>query len=487
MFYRESRPPSDARHEESFAAGLRLTPNSDFTSALAGCLDVHGVAVMANMVPLRRERGQEYCRPFARVLEGITFQGRSLLTPAGGLNLDVFGAAIGSAISMPLLIPGSFLAGALVGESSGYLVSVMQSMQHPTLKALLDAACSRIGQCTPSLRFDPEELSQSWSVAPIARQAKDAEAEGGNSRLGPWGSALSLLLFGPLAFKKKDDADASPSKQMPRSVAGWHMWCFYHREELTEEGVMPDVAQLMHEAHRASWHSSHDSTDLLSTDAAWRLPDLALTAATLRSAEKLWLPVLQAQLPQSSFSPAGDAEHAGDRPIRQGYSLSLKQASLLWADSSASGTSSRTWSALEGFGTRSAEGISVVVPLVDMAQDCVQLEVIAGSHKVLQGWSLPEVTLDNVPALAGDILVLDNRVWHRLRVPAPQSAQKVVLLQYEYAIESNGKEAPLHRGSTDTLFWSGVVWWLRFSKASSTTWSATAAMLPQLELWRQGT
>ena len=143
MFYRESRPPSDARHEESFAAGLRLTPNSDFTSALAGCLDVHGVAVMANMVPLRRERGQEYCRPFARVLEGITFQGRSLLTPAGGLNLDVFGAAIGSAISMPLLIPGSFLAGALVGESSGYLVSVMQSMQHPTLKALLDAACSR--------------------------------------------------------------------------------------------------------------------------------------------------------------------------------------------------------------------------------------------------------------------------------------------------------------------------------------------------------
>ena len=93
--------------------------------------------------------------------------------------------------------------------------------------------------------------------------------------MGPWGSALSLLLFGPLAFKQKDDADANSPKQMPRGVAGWHTWCFYHREELTEEGVMPDVAQLMHEAHRASWHSSHDSTDLLSTDAAWRLPDLA--------------------------------------------------------------------------------------------------------------------------------------------------------------------------------------------------------------------
>ena len=142
MLYRHSRPAPDARPEDSFAAGLRLTSNSDVTT-LGGCLDVHGVAVMANMVPLRRERGQEYCRPFARVLEGITFQGRSLLTPAGGLNLDVFGAAIGSALSMPLLIPGSFLAGALVGESSGYLVSVMQSMQHPTLKALLDAACSR--------------------------------------------------------------------------------------------------------------------------------------------------------------------------------------------------------------------------------------------------------------------------------------------------------------------------------------------------------
>ena len=116
----------------------------------------------------------------------------------------------------------------------------------------------------------------------------------------------------------------------------------------------------------------------------------ALTAATLRSAEKLWLPVLQAQLQQSSFSQrdAGDVEEE-ERPrpvpVRQDDSLSLKQASLLWADSTAASgraRSSWTWSDLDlDFGTGSAEGISVVVPLVDMAQDFVQLEVIAGSHR----------------------------------------------------------------------------------------------------------
>ena len=125
----------------------------------------------------------------------------------------------------------------------------------------------------------------------------------------------------------------------------------------------------------------------------------ALTAATLRSAEKLWLPVLQAQLQQSSFSQrdAGDVEEE-ERPrpvpVRQDDSLSLKQASLLWAESTAASgraRSSWTWSDLDlDFGTGSAEGISVVVPLVDMAQDFVQLEVIAGSHKGLKGWNLQE-------------------------------------------------------------------------------------------------
>ena len=128
--------------EKHTAALLRLT-SSNSAEVLGRCLGLYGVAVVPERVPLRRDMGQEVCKPFANILAGITFQGRSLLTPAGGLNLDVFGAAVGSAISMPLLIPGSFLAGALVGESSGYLVSVMQSMQHPTLKALLDAACSR--------------------------------------------------------------------------------------------------------------------------------------------------------------------------------------------------------------------------------------------------------------------------------------------------------------------------------------------------------
>ena len=146
FFYRHAGPPPDLQHllqreEERSAAQLRMS-NSD-AKLLSAHLNMYGAALMRGAVPLRRDTAQEYCRPFAGVLEGITFQGRPLLTPAGGLNLDVFGAAVGSAISMPLLIPGSFLAGALVGESSGYLVSVMQSMQHPTLKALLDAACTR--------------------------------------------------------------------------------------------------------------------------------------------------------------------------------------------------------------------------------------------------------------------------------------------------------------------------------------------------------
>ena len=126
-------------------------------------------------------------------------------------------------------------------------------------------------------RFDSELLSKSWAMGTATdsqEMSKSPSSE--TSRFGPWGSALSLLLFGPLAFNKKSGEDDGRSGgQVPGAAAGWHTWCFYHRDKLTEEGVMPDVASLMQEVHSASWRSSHDSTDLLSTEAAWRLPDLA--------------------------------------------------------------------------------------------------------------------------------------------------------------------------------------------------------------------
>ena len=75
------------------------------------------------------------------------------------------------------------------------------------------------------------------------------------------------MLFGPLAGKRAEQSEA----ERPEEV--WHSWCFHDAHELTEEGVMPDVAALMDEVHAASWQA--EGHELLSTDATWRFPDLA--------------------------------------------------------------------------------------------------------------------------------------------------------------------------------------------------------------------
>ena len=106
--------------------------------AFEGCMQRYG-AVPLHQAKLHQPKGGH----FAEVLEGITFQGRPLLGPSKSINLDVAGAAIGSALAMPLLFPGSFMAGALLGHSSGYILSMLQSMKQPSVRALLETACSR--------------------------------------------------------------------------------------------------------------------------------------------------------------------------------------------------------------------------------------------------------------------------------------------------------------------------------------------------------
>ena len=112
--------------------------------AFDSCMRQYGACVLLQVLPLHSHAMQKPKEGhLAEVLEGITFQGRPLLGPSKSINLDVAGAAIGSALAMPLLFPGSFLAGALVGHSSGYILSMLQSMKQPSVKALLERACSR--------------------------------------------------------------------------------------------------------------------------------------------------------------------------------------------------------------------------------------------------------------------------------------------------------------------------------------------------------
>lgn len=114
---------------------------SGFKSAMAK----YGACVLQQVVPLQKAQSD-----VPQVLQNITFQGRPLLSPSSrSLNLDVAGAAIGSALAMPLLFPGSFLAGALLGQSSGYVISMLQSMKQPTVSALLEVSCARTASIEP--------------------------------------------------------------------------------------------------------------------------------------------------------------------------------------------------------------------------------------------------------------------------------------------------------------------------------------------------
>ena len=102
------------------------------------------------------------------------------------------------------------------------------------------------------------------------------------------------MLFGPLALSKKSKADGTNQGEVEveSDEPVWNTWCFHDTELLTEDGVMPEVAALMHEVHAASWQARSESSELLDTDATWRFPDLA------------------ARLPKSGFLGYLASEHA---------------------------------------------------------------------------------------------------------------------------------------------------------------------------------
>ena len=71
--------------------------------AFEGCMQRYGACVLLETVPLHQAKlHQPKGGHFAEVLEGITFQGRPLLGPSKSINLDVAGAAIGSALAITL-------------------------------------------------------------------------------------------------------------------------------------------------------------------------------------------------------------------------------------------------------------------------------------------------------------------------------------------------------------------------------------------------
>ena len=144
LFYKQAELQElIAAEGDRFLRNLQL--ETDVSKAdRSECMRTYGACILQQAVPLHVPMRQpKEGTQFAEVLEGITFQGRPLLGPSKSINLDVAGAAIGSALAMPLLIPGSFLAGALLGHSSGYILSMLQSMKQPSVKALLETACSR--------------------------------------------------------------------------------------------------------------------------------------------------------------------------------------------------------------------------------------------------------------------------------------------------------------------------------------------------------
>ena len=131
------------QEEEKAVQALRVG-SEDRQRAFSARLQKYGACILPGAVPLScYSKLQNAKQDLTELLGGITFQGRPLLAPSGTINLDVAGAAVGSALAMPLLIPGSFLAGALVGQSSGYVLSMLRSMKQPSVQALLDTACSR--------------------------------------------------------------------------------------------------------------------------------------------------------------------------------------------------------------------------------------------------------------------------------------------------------------------------------------------------------
>lgn len=503
-----------ASEEESMSAlrvpvghgGGQLT--ADELRALGETLSTRGACVLRALVPLRSPVPQQQpSSKVSKVCEGITFQGRPLMDTEGRIRWEVAGAAIGSALAMPLLIPGSFLAGALVGQSSGHLLSFLRSVEHPTVSSLLDAACSSINQQPGSHGFpSSDELmirtqsleARSQSPQPPEQlRTPDQEPPAETETLGEWlGSAISLVLFGPLAFASKcaTEPKCGMHGESSKCVASWQSWCFFDEDDLTDEGVTPEVAALMEEVHEASWQSQGEGTRLLSTSAASQLPDKVMTLSVLRSAQKYWLPLVEQQVSDQSSDNVelGPRRQSANYPSRK---LALHRAQLLWAsmdppehvkELGGAGISSWSWrtdavslSAPEkliplvsrhALQQGNVDGFSVVLPLVvpEASVACgppgsspsasswscangLDFEIVAGSH--LGAANLRQTALTRVDIAAGDALVMDNRLWRRLRLHSPAYSGTTLLLVFEYRCRD-----PLQPGLWEVALWSVASW-----------------------------
>ena len=151
----------------------------------------------------------------------------------------------------------------------------------PPCLAFPSFLCRIAESCPGSVgRFDADQLSEPGDAGG-AGAASNAKDSADSAAPGPsWGSTLSLMLFGPLALSKKSkkskaDGASQGEVEVKSDEPVWNTWCFHDTELLTEDGVMPEVAALMHEVHAASWQARSESSELPDTDATWRFPDLA--------------------------------------------------------------------------------------------------------------------------------------------------------------------------------------------------------------------
>jgi len=280
--------------------------------------------------------------------------------------------------------------------------------------------------------------------------------------------------------------------------------------------VTPEVAALMEEVHEASWQNHGEGTTrLLSTSAASQLPEKVMTLSVLRSVQRFWLPLLEhhvsgqgddCAIPDPDCAEASHLDEEPSCPKR----LALHRAHLLWAsqdppgDAESGGASSSSWSwavdsslvpsayeelvpsvSRQALQQGSVDGFSVVMPLVDLegvsvasrASDRlgvdsesspdrsqrhdrgVDLEIVTGSH--LGASNLWNTALTHVEMTAGDALVMDNRLWRRLRLHSPAFSGTALLLVFEYRWRDL-----LRPRLWEIALWSVAAWCARAHRAA---------------------
>ncbi|CAJ1433590.1 unnamed protein product [Effrenium voratum] len=205
----------------------------------------------------------------------------------------------------------------------------------------------------------------------------------------------------------------------------------------------------------------------------------------------MWLPLLKRM---------GEGSHSADGREEQAEVI-LNRGFLVWGDAANQRllpfwqqavdwpwTGDRQQQSL-GFCRSPVGGVSVLVPLIDLpsrASACASwdlatltgsqehgelganLELLLGSHT--GDGMADEVNLASIPLSAGDLLLLDNRAWRRLRMHTHGFSGRCLLLVYEYTTTS----AESLSSAPDATYWSAAAWLLRLRRAAG----ALRATLP---------